>query len=380
MQTEDLSSKSSLSSIEDPLPLLPQDDTNNHRSLVDGAKDYLNLPEIGAASLARSPEFLQQQECTWGEGLSLPMDNLERNDIIQEYEQIGREEIHGINDSPVTYLKDHFDGDTSPNLKAIAQRSKTDEGNQEETISKDQINSNECLEWPIIQHVSTFNEISDVLLDSYRLNKETNFLLKMLDDTNNPQSVVVRVENEGQPINSTQGTEGFENNSFHNGNYPSASPCSIVNTTNNNNNSLLLDCNVNEAEMSKTMELHENLEYVVNMDRICKVTGINSNLQTGLKCHKTIYEAKEEKYVKRKEKNRECSRLFRFKQRLKEDALKKGKCEKEMHLRRLIYERERLKSAMIELTRSCTSCSKAMQILSDSPKCMNNKENMCLHE
>ena len=49
------------------------------------------------------------------------------------------------------------------------------------------------------------------------------------------------------------------------------------------------------------------------------------------------YEATAEKQYKRKEKNRECSRMFRYKQRMKEDALKKGKIEKEIYMRRYFF-------------------------------------------
>ena len=52
---------------------------------------------------------------------------------------------------------------------------------------------------------------------------------------------------------------------------------------------------------------------------------------------KLAYEAKLERQHRRKEKNRECSRNFRYKQRLKEDCLKRGKLEKEVFLRRYHY-------------------------------------------
>ena len=39
----------------------------------------------------------------------------------------------------------------------------------------------DCLEWPTVQQEAmSFNELSDVVLDSCRLNKETSILLKML--------------------------------------------------------------------------------------------------------------------------------------------------------------------------------------------------------
>ena len=45
----------------------------------------------------------------------------------------------------------------------------------------DGLDVSSCLEWPTIQQDAlAFNELSDVIVDSYRLNKETAILLKLL--------------------------------------------------------------------------------------------------------------------------------------------------------------------------------------------------------
>lgn len=41
--------------------------------------------------------------------------------------------------------------------------------------------ANSCLDWPTVQQDAVgFNELSDVIIDSNRLNKETTILLKLL--------------------------------------------------------------------------------------------------------------------------------------------------------------------------------------------------------
>ena len=68
---------------------------------------------------------------------------------------------------------------------------------------------------------------------------------------------------------------------------------------------------------------------------------------------------------RRKEKNRECSRQFRLKQKTKEENLKKGKIEKLQNLENLKRNVENLKIALSRVAAQCSSaCPKTRMLLS----------------
>ncbi len=68
---------------------------------------------------------------------------------------------------------------------------------------------------------------------------------------------------------------------------------------------------------------------------------------------------------RRKEKNRECSRQFRLKQKNKEENLKKGKIEKVQNLESLKRNVENLKITLSKVAAQCCStCPKTRMLLS----------------
>lgn len=78
---------------------------------------------------------------------------------------------------------------------------------------------------------------------------------------------------------------------------------------------------------------------------------------------------------RRKEKNRECSRQFRLKQKSKEENLKKGKMQKSQELDNLKRNVEKLKSTLSKVAQQCSSkCPKTRMLLSQHADV--NKENI----
>ena len=66
---------------------------------------------------------------------------------------------------------------------------------------------------------------------------------------------------------------------------------------------------------------------------------------------------------RRKEKNRECSRQFRLKQKDKEQRLTLGKVEKSKTLESMKKNAEKLKAILSKISQKCSSCPKAAMLL-----------------
>ena len=78
---------------------------------------------------------------------------------------------------------------------------------------------------------------------------------------------------------------------------------------------------------------------------------------------------------RRKEKNRECSRQFRLKQKNKEQTLTRGRFEKAQELDSLKRNVEKLKATLSKVAQQCSSkCPKTRMLLSQYANV--NKENI----
>ena len=84
---------------------------------------------------------------------------------------------------------------------------------------------------------------------------------------------------------------------------------------------------------------------------------------------------KQQRMKRRKEKNRECSRQFRLKQKSKEENLKNGKIEKIKNLESLKRNVENLKTTLSKVAAQCCSKCPKSKILLDQFDLV-NKENI----
>lgn len=82
---------------------------------------------------------------------------------------------------------------------------------------------------------------------------------------------------------------------------------------------------------------------------------------------------------RRKEKNRECSRQFRMKQKHKEESLKNGRVQKAQQLNELRRNAETLKATLSRVAaQCCAKCSKTRQLLNQYT--LGDKENINPHK